>query len=293
MQEQERGLQSVNHRFTPRLLLAGCGDILQQPVDVGRVVALIAHQARREGDEAGGGVAGLNVEAVIAHLPVGQQGLEKLLVFGRVREQIGQGGLRAFGGRQVREQRTSGRVDLHEDAAARGPRTEDADRRGLRRDGQPILAHGGRLPGNVFGQQDKTGLSGEQDRVDRQDTFQQAAVAPRQTAFERLAQSGCSPLLSLEPFPDGRVVRFARQQVGQLQKLQLAGRVAQHAQEGGVGVAAAIIQDQQGAFGGGLDQGVVTLGGFVQVVDHFLAFPFDLQALLEDVQEQQDDRAGN
>ncbi len=41
----------------------------------------------------------------------------------------------------------------------------------------------------------------------------------------------CSIIHVLETLPDGGIIRFTRQQVGEFQKFQLAGGVAEHTQK--------------------------------------------------------------
>lgn len=142
------------------------------------------------------------------------------------------------------------------------------------------------LPRDVFGEQDKAVLPGKQDGVKSQNTLHKTTVAPHQTAFQCLTHRRLLAIQILETLPEGAITRCVRQEVGQFQKLQLAVRVIEHTQKCGVGIAASVIEDEQGTFCGGFDQGLIPFCGFMQAINHLLAFLFNPQTLLKHKYEQ-------
>ena len=287
MQEQERGLVFFDQRFTLGFLFAGGGHIFQEAVDIRRMVLFIAHQPRGKGQKARCGVAGFDVDKMLVDFPAALQRLEEGLEFGGVGKQVSQGGL--WGGEEGMRRPGSFRAGRRVAPPWRGKSPLAPLGLPARRLRQPAAPTGGRGRGD----QDKAVLTGKDDRIHSQHTFHEMPVGVSQHAIKGIPSAGCSPAKRSRRSQSSLIVRFARQQIGQFKEFQLACGVSGHAEKRGVGVATAFIQHQQRAFGGGFDQGVVTLGGFVQIIQHFLALALDAQALLQHKEEQHNHRAGN
>ena len=133
----------------------------------------------------------------------------------------------------------------------------------------------------------------EANGLQREDALDDAAVAMGQASQARLAQGRRRGVPRVERPPHGSVRGLTRQDVRQLQELELPSRVAQHGQQRGIGVAAAAVEDQHRALRGRLHECLIACGRPPEPFDHLLTTPLDPQALMQSEQQQQGDAAGD